>query len=101
MDIDKKQMQDILTGILDELPLRTDELGRISDEETALIRRKILNAIPDILSQVLLDSDDVVCHMPYNVEVISLHQSVRCAGCGRYFCRRHNLSVCPVCAAPL
>jgi hypothetical protein len=101
VEINKYQLQAILSSILDELPLRTDDTGEISDEAIAIIRREFLNAMPYAISMALIESDDVVCQMPYNQEVISRHASVQCPVCTRYFCRRHKLSVCPKCGATL
>ena len=101
MAINKNQILEIMARTLNDLPLQTDDLDTMSDEDVALVERALLNAMPEIIGMALIAPDRVICQLPYNAEVIPTYASVQCPMCERYFCRRHKLFSCPRCGGRL
>lgn len=98
----KREIKDLISRIIDELPLpeaSAEELSErgdeLSDREALALENSVRDALARSLQQMFVVKTYVVCMMKNNVERVDIKDAVKCAGCGFYYCEKHKLTHCP------
>ncbi len=101
MKFSKRQIEDLVAEIVNDLPLPDYNAEQVSDAELSLLKDSIRNGLVSAFGQMFWVQNKVVCSLKNNVEVVDEKAATQCSSCKKYFCDKHKLKNCPECGRTL